>query len=147
MKNARTTSMAQMKPNTRRSSPALATWVVLASVATTATPALAQPVVSGLDAPPTASCRPDGTPDQVNACAYAGYQRAQKQLDERLPAWLRQQPAQRRGALQAEQQAWANKRDAECRELALDAAGPQAAAGEYHGCRKQRTLERLASLR
>lgn len=107
----------------------------------------AQPAIPTIDAPPTAGCRPDGTPEQVNACAYDGYQRAQKQLDERWPAWLRQQPANKRSALQAEQQAWGLKRDAECRDLALDAAGPQAAAGEYQGCRKQRTLERLAALR
>lgn len=107
----------------------------------------AQPAANALDAPPAASCRPDGTPEQVNACAYAGYLRAQTELDARLPAWLRQQPVERRSALQAEQRAWAFKRDAECRDLAMDAALPQAAAGEFHGCRKQRTLERLAALR
>jgi uncharacterized protein YecT (DUF1311 family) len=125
----------------------LRSWLALTVLLSAAMAGHTQPATPALDAPPTASCRPDGTPEQVNACAYDGYERAQKQLDERLPAWLRQQPAQRRSALQAEQQAWAKKRDAECRDLALDAAGPQAAAGEYQGCRKQRTLERLAALR
>lgn len=93
-----------------------------------------------------AACRPDGTVQEVNACALSDFQAADTEIAVLYQDVMRALAAHERPQLRREQQAWNTERMRQCKQatqaVEQQADGPR----RYHECMTERTRARRSGL-
>ncbi|RZI63146.1 lysozyme inhibitor LprI family protein [Variovorax guangxiensis] len=97
------------------------------------------------DANPLA-CKPDGTQQEMNACAVRDYRAADAALNIRYGEVMKSLSSQQRIALRTEQRAWLKGRDPGCKSASKQSEGGSIWALAFYTCLEQSTRERTAAL-
>jgi uncharacterized protein YecT (DUF1311 family) len=98
------------------------------------------------DVEPPIECRPDGTQQEMNACAARDFRAADARLNARYRAALARLSADKAARLRVEQRAWLRQRDAACRKAVKDFEGGSIWPLEYFACREAATETRTRVL-
>lgn len=98
------------------------------------------------DAGDPSTCRPDGTQQQMNACAVRDYRAADAILNIRYREVMAALPAPARMALRQEQRDWLRHRDPACKAEARPSEGGSIWPLVFHGCLERATRARITAI-
>lgn len=91
-------------------------------------------------------CKPDGTQQEMNQCAYQDYQVADKQLNQVYKKTLATLNAERQRLLRDEQRTWLKARDPACKAESIDSEGGSMWPLVFYGCLQERTVQRTKAI-
>ena len=93
-----------------------------------------------------AACVPDGTQEQVNACALRDFQAADTAIGVLYGDVMRALSAEERPQLRREHNAWIQQRNAACKQATRDTEQQADGPRRYHDCLATKTQARRQGL-